>query len=503
MDLPRAVLVIAGKLLAPIHDGELLCLPGFDAVAGLLECASGFQIPGIPFVGSTHEELRRLARRELADLAGTGDAARILAAGHQPELFHPGVWLKNFALRRLAARHLCGSVHIVVDNDVPKSAGVELPCWSPDSRPDDVHAQLIAFDGPPEPDVPYEQWFCSQPETRAAFTDRIRQATAAWPFRPFAVERPDIFADRSGRLNADWLNHARRTAESVLMGSTNPEIAVSRLSETAAFRRFVETLFRNAGEFRNCYNAALQEYRATHRIRSRHHPATELAADGEWVEAPFWCWSDRDPKRRRVFVRPDARGLAVRWGESLNRWPDPTLKIRPRALTLTLFVRTILADLFIHGIGGGIYDRLTDEIARRFFGAAPPAYLVLTGTLRLPLPLFGGSGPALAAARRRVRDLLWNPQRVWPDDPRSVARNSLIHGPTSTRAERKWRSHALRTNRDAWAETVADALAPAREQLSAVERAIHADRVLSSREYSWTIHPHERLAAFFAKTQLP
>src|SRR5262249_56991840 len=63
-------------------------------------------------------------------------------------------------------------------------------------------------------------------------------------------------------------------------------------------------------------------------------------------------------------------------------------KVRSRALTNTLFARLFLADLFIHGIGGAKYDELTDEIIRRFYGFAPPAYMVLSATLRLPFPIF-------------------------------------------------------------------------------------------------------------------
>ena len=43
-------------------------------------------------------------------------------------------------------------------------------------------------------------------------------------------------------------------------------------------------------------------------------------------------------------------------------------KIRTRALTTTMFARLFLADLFIHGIGGGIYDELTDRIIERYYG---------------------------------------------------------------------------------------------------------------------------------------
>ncbi len=63
-------------------------------------------------------------------------------------------------------------------------------------------------------------------------------------------------------------------------------------------------------------------------------------------------------------------------------------KVRTRALTTTLFARLFLADLFIHGIGGGKYDELTDAIVRRFYGFEPPRYLVLSATRWLPLPSF-------------------------------------------------------------------------------------------------------------------
>ena len=45
----------------------------------------------------------------------------IFLAGHQPQLFHPGVWFKNFALDRLARRHGAVAVNLVVDSDTIKS----------------------------------------------------------------------------------------------------------------------------------------------------------------------------------------------------------------------------------------------------------------------------------------------------------------------------------------------------------------------------------------------
>jgi hypothetical protein len=59
------------------------------------------------------------------------------------------------------------------------------------------------------------------------------------------------------------------------------------------------------------------------------------------------------------------------------------VRIRPKALMTTLFSRTVLSDLFIHGIGGAKYDQLTDEIGRRFLGVELPEYLTVTATMKL------------------------------------------------------------------------------------------------------------------------
>ena len=61
------------------------------------------------------------------------------------------------------------------------------------------------------------------------------------------------------------------------------------------------------------------------------------------------------------------------------------VRIRPRALTLTLWARLCLSDLFIHGIGGAKYDRITDQLIRCYFGIEPPELFVraLAALLRL------------------------------------------------------------------------------------------------------------------------
>ena len=71
---------------------------------------------------------------------------------------------------------------------------------------------------------------------------------------------------------------------------------------------------------------------------------------------------------------------------------------------------SFLADLFIHGIGGGKYDALTDELIRRFYGLEPLEYLILTGTLRLPVPVYPVTQDDRHRLQRLARDLHYNPR---------------------------------------------------------------------------------------------
>ena len=51
----------------------------------------------------------------------------LLLAGHQPEIFHPGVWLKNFVLHQLARRHDAVAINLVIDSDTIKTSSLRVP----------------------------------------------------------------------------------------------------------------------------------------------------------------------------------------------------------------------------------------------------------------------------------------------------------------------------------------------------------------------------------------
>src|SRR5581483_2999305 len=153
------------------------------------------------------------------------------------------------------------------------------------------------------------------------------------------------------------------------------------------------------GEFAADYNASLAEYRSAHRIDSATRPMPDLQASETECEVPFWLDHLATGSRARatVSLRNDAWTLATPQDDhfvfdpSADGWEAAdallkflrrsSLRLSPRALTLTLFLRLAVADQFVHGIGGGRYDQVTDLLIEKHFHLAAPRFAVTTATL--------------------------------------------------------------------------------------------------------------------------
>src|SRR5262249_39384771 len=131
----------------------------------------------------------------------------LLMAGHQPELFHPGVWVKNFALNGLARRHGGVPINLVVDNDTAKSTALRLPALRlPALAPPDAprpHLVTVPFDRWTD-EVPYEEGPVRNEELFRTFPERAASVTGAWGFEPL--------------LGTFWEEALRQSARTPLLG---------------------------------------------------------------------------------------------------------------------------------------------------------------------------------------------------------------------------------------------------------------------------------------------
>ncbi len=398
------------RLRAPRTDGAVLVEPPLTTTGDLLSRNAGL-VAGADYdiQGRTLAELARAARAELLRAAHhysaqyrdvgavVGDpAAPLLVAGHQPQLFHPGVWYKNFLLSTLAGRHAGTAVNLVIDSDTIKSAALRVP----GGTALEPIVESVPFDrGSAE--IPFEERAVLDPCVLRSFAARARALLTSLVPRPLLDEFWPLVVERaaSGATLGECFSQARHVQEGQ-WGATTLELPQSRVCELETFAWFTCHLLAELPRVHAEYNAAVAEYRRANHVRSLAHPVPDLAIDDDWLEAPYWIWSRDNPRRRRLFARrigqeielTDRRGLSVRLalaagGDAgravgqLSQWRQEGVKLRTRALGTTLFARLLVCDLFVHGIGGAKYDQVTDRLISRLFHIEPPTYLTATATV--------------------------------------------------------------------------------------------------------------------------
>ena len=356
-------------------------------------------------------EMRRLCRADVLERAVThtselGVSARevrdpsepIIMTGHQPTLYHPGIWMKVFFMQQLAEETRASAVNLVVDTDAFVSVVARWPDLAHAPRVEE--AVLVAAGGAScyafaaVPSAEQVSTFCERVDAGTAPLESPQMAAAFERFKG-GLEAARL----ASRSAAEMVTIARRNHERSA-GSDYCELSLGVLSAGEGFSRFIAAVICDARVFAVCYNEALGAFRARHRTRSKAQPTPDLEISASWVELPLWLVDgsarqtlvvDVPGDRLRVCAgervlfegAPDARAIAAALKEA-------GCLIAPKALALTLFTRMFCCDAFIHGVGGARYDEVTDDLCRAYYGVEPPAYITgsMTGSLPLQIPAY-------------------------------------------------------------------------------------------------------------------
>jgi hypothetical protein len=519
-------LLVKPTLRAPAESGDILAVPPLAEAERLAE-ANRARLSGkqCQLLGQPLHDVRKNAMAELATAAMRYldrhelDVPRVqeagfIVTGHQPELYHPGVWIKNFAASSLGRRLGLNSVHVIIDNDVAKNVSVKVPQRLPDGARIE-RVPLDHWNGP----APYEELRVQDEPTFQAFPAEVAKLADDWPFQPVLTELWQLVG--KGPLLGERLAVGRHRLET-RWGCTNLEVPLSDLCRTATFARFAGQVLSELPRFWSIYNDELAAYRRRQHIRSTHHPAPDLARQDDWLEAPFWVWRAGQGQRGRLFVRQrgpevelrqDARPLGVVQMDSdaanlIRAFKDLAstgIKIRTRALTTTLFIRLCFADLFIHGIGGAIYDELTDRLMSRFFGVEAPSFLTLSATLRLPFDQLNDSAcKSLTQLRRVLRDQWYQPERWLREGPAPVldlirAKGELIEQSPATGETKIQRWRSLQDVTEQLRPHLTERRLASEQELVQAERCEMERTLLRSREFAFCLYPAGELRELMAK----
>ena len=466
MPSPTARSVRYEELVTPSEHLGVLIAPRVAELRRTLEGPAAAAYERVAILDTSLGALRSELREQL------GVRVPAIVVGHQPEFFHAGVFAKTIAAHALAAQRGGEAIFLTVDSDLPKTAQLTIPqITSAGVRRVDVDIPgcdpQVAFEfQAPRPREHWLQFFARIGALHESYGQSLLGAFArAWLATPGAP-LPYCEAMLAGRA----------ATETALGLDGVRELRISQLCTTPVFRTFAAHLLLHARRMAECYNAAQSDYRRRHRVRAAGQPVPPLLISSDAVEVPFWLVR-RDEPRRRLFVTPRDGSLELRTDNAevgrlqlddlaasrrhAEAWPieHAGWQLRPRALTLSCFARFLLADLFIHGIGGAKYDDSRD------LRHNPQRHVA-----GLPAPLL-----------TERTELVRRSQELAAHAPRDHESRRLVF-----RALRRLNEQMLEA--DPWRAAKYD------ERVQTLEDRWQRDRVALDREYFYALHRQEALA---------
>lgn len=483
---------------APVEDGELLIWPDRPALERqtrenqrLLSSAEAVRLQNVPL-----PEVRQAQRQWI----GHPDAERpLIANGHQIELYHPGVWAKDLFINELASKLEGAAYHFAMDTDAPKHLYVR---WPGGMAPITDDARMAGAD-----------WAglleASSPRHLKQVQAKFSEASQHWPFRPLL---PNLLESmRSLALESSNLTWVLTNGIHQLdwqLGLRHHALLVSPVLLSPGYLLLVHHVLAQAGPFVGEYNAILEEHRRQQGISNPGRPWPNLRCTEGGCEVPFWCDDLENGTRERASVVRQGEGWALQAGGerfvfdrqaegweaagALGRFLSRHgLRLAPRAVTLTTFFRLLLADQFVHGIGGGLYDQVTDRWIARCFGLRPPAFSVTTATLRFPTAA-GQSRVALEPLRQEGRRI----RHAWAEAQKRQLARQIAGLPRHSEQRRQLfeRMHA---------QLEAIQHGPAyqawRRRLEEARRLADEQRATFDRELFFAIQPEDRLQWLFSR----
>jgi hypothetical protein len=478
---------------APDEDGQFLIWP--DPAALLAQTRANQQSLSKSTALIQNVPLGELRRRQRRFVGHTSDEAPLIATGHQTELDHPGVWVKDVLINALARKTDGQASHFAVDTDSPKHLHLR---WPGGSLPitDDPRLNSAAWAGLLESPSP-----AHVSELQTALTEAGRD----WDFVPMTgtfLESLKRLALEPAPLPATLINAIHQIDWG--LGLRHHALVTSPLWACEPYLVFAHHLLARAEEFAARYNAALGDYRREQGISSAGRPMPDLQGDPDRVEAPFWFDDLGNDSRERLWLRRGQGGWTLRdfvfdpsadGNEAATKmlaWlRHNNLRISPRALTLTTFFRLLLADQFVHGIGGGRYDQVTDRLIASFFGIQPPYFSVTTATLYFPA--------ARGEKRINLRPLMQEGRRIrhgsfWREKRELAQRIATLPRHSPDRRELFYKMHG---------NLAQYAASPAMRQWSArLEEATREQmrqKAVFDRELFFAIQPEDRLRAMISR----
>lgn len=333
-------------------------------------------------------------------------AGPIVMSGHQAEWWHPGILAKYLTAAAFAKRSNAAFVWLVVDQDTGTPESMRYPGsgWMP---------QMIRF--------------ASEGDEVRPLCERKTLQPRRIPSRPLCTSVGATIDEIIEALNrhATTANLARQITETIrerlpTSHAGGNVIFASDVAKTELFSEMTRLMKADVISCVHTYNEAVDA-----------HPEAKVRRLREGTDPELPLWS----------VSADGVRSATRLSTSNGR-------LLPRALTMTALMRAAGCELFIHGLGGGVYDRITEHWMRSWKNVTLAPMAVVSAT-RYPwphdAPRIVTSAEAIAALTAAHRawhhpaELGDHNSESWRDDiVKRIARESMPARNASYRTLQTW-----------------------------------------------------------------
>ena len=282
---------------------------------------------------------------------GLPEGGPIIVSGHQPGFWHAGVLAKRVALEAAAGPLDAAAAWLIVDQDAGELPAIAHPVFDEGGR-----LQRDEYRFEPGGRFPAETPTACQPRVRAPAVPDVRFSRALEQIRS-AVEGAggDDAAMQLAEANESLLRERAAVPRTRLIRATG-------LNRAPAFAWWLERMNSDPGGCVEAYNAAAGAH-----PEAQVRPLIATPKAGRY-ELPLWRVKPGEP--RRVVYSVQLADI------------DPA-ELAPRALLMTAMLRHGLCDLFIHGTGGGAYERVTEDWIQGWLGEPLAPVAVVTATRRL------------------------------------------------------------------------------------------------------------------------
>lgn len=399
-------------------------------------------------------------QRTLQELFGLVPTT-VIATGHQAGFEHPGIIAKYDALH--AAVHAmpgARAVELVVDQDANDPLVLSVPIITENGRVESATVRLGGVPGDTRVvgrrDVELNLSVPDLPWLDPSFGSRLEDA---------------VDALRTAASGASSLADQVARADEVLRGRCveceHPlRIGVSSLVTTSLWNAILKVIAHDPDRLRQTYNNAVSRFPDS---------GVPYLDPGE---LPIWVIDDSGSRRRAT---------------DTDLTSHPRENLWPRAVLMTGLMRTAVADLFIHGLGGASYDRITEAWFDAWLGItlAPRVTVTATMTLRTndsPITTEADVERAMSKARW----LHYNLDRALNDPALQATKAQHLKAiENSPRGSAKRRA-AFESMR-AWQVDLVTAhpsvVAEAQAQLASVQRELSRTEALRSRAWPALLFP--------------